>query len=335
MGTSRGSRNDLLLVGALVIASLAITCQPTSARPTFPYSLTARGLDRDHDAVIAAANTQHSRSLTPNDQDAPQVPPFWVVAWSLRKALRKAARRVMRAAKKVARAVRKVFRVAQELAWRAASIFDFAGSLIGIRPRKHAGLKVFVLFDENDTKQTPVRDLVDVEQWVHVAKDVFESKMNIRLHPHHGASGKFVHTLSAPTWVLTGPRCNFAAGFKDRADWFEDHTTGTALGYGGTMYVFVVRTLDVPGDDLNGCAWPWIHNFCLVDAGQPVATPTAAASPKPTTLAHELGHLCGIFPHSAAEHNLMNVDREDMDSKLNRLQKSAIRTARYVTYINV
>jgi hypothetical protein len=258
------------------------------------------------------------------------------MAWNLKKAFKKAAKAVVkavkRAAKKVWQTVKKVYRVAQELAWRAASFFDFVGSLLNIQPTKHARLKVFVLFDENDASQTPVVDPAIVDGWVQVATDIFKNRMNIQLHPHGGTKGRFVHVLSAPTSMLTGPRSavggfwdRFKAALKDRADWFEEHTTDTALGYGGTMYAFVVQTLDVVGKgELNGIAWPWIHNFCLIDA----------VKPKPTTLAHEMGHLCGVFPHSSAAHNLMYPDRGAMDSHLNRLQKSVIRTARYVTYIN-
>lgn len=252
------------------------------------------------------------------------------MAWSLKKALKKVAKKIAKAAKrlgkKVVQTLKKVWRVAQELAWRAASVFDFLGSLLNIQPAKHARLKVFVLFDENDSTQTLVLSTATVDQWVETAKDVFKKKLNVTLHPHAGAKGTFVHTLSAPTFVLTGPPCGFSAGFKDRADWFEEHTTDTFFGYGGTMYAFVVKTLDAASKtDLNGCAWPWMHNFCLIDANKP----------KTTTLAHEMGHLCGVFPHSSGSHNLMNVDRGDMDANLNRLQKSVIRTARYVTYINV
>jgi hypothetical protein len=248
------------------------------------------------------------------------------MAWNFKKAFKKAIKAVTRAAKKIWQTVKKVYRVAQELAWRAASLFDFVGSLLNIQPPKHARLKVFVLFDENDPSQTLAVDLASVERWVEVARDVFKNKMNIDLHPHGGDKGKFVHILAAPTQVLTGPPCGFGAAFKDRADWFEEHTSDTALGYGGTMYAFVVKTLDaLSKTDLNGCAWPWLHNFCLIDA----------VAPRSTTLAHEMGHLCGVFPHSSANHNLMYPDRGDMDSNLNRLQKSVIRTSRYVTYLNV
>ncbi len=258
------------------------------------------------------------------------------MAWSLKNAFKKAAKAVVKAVKRVVKkvwqTVKMVYRVAQELAWRAASFFDFVGSLLNIQPPKHARLKVFVLFDENDASQTPVVGPTIVEGWVQVVRDVFKSRMNIQLHPHGGTKGKFVHLLSAPTSMLTGPRSavggnwdRFEAAFKDRADWFEGHTTDTVLGYGGTMYAFVVQTLDVVGKgELNGIAWPWIHNFCLINAVEPNAT----------TLAHEMGHLCGVFLHSSADHNLMYPHRGNMDSNLNRLQKSVIRTARYVTYIN-
>lgn len=247
------------------------------------------------------------------------------MAWSIKKAFKKAAKALKKAAKKVWHSVKKVYRVAQELAWRAASFFDFVGSLLNIQPPKHARLKVFVLFDENDATQTPAVPIATAEGWLQVAQDVFKSKLNITLHPHGGSKGVFVHMLSAPSFVLTGPPCGFKAGFKDRADWFEEHTTDTAFGYGGTMYAFVLKTLDAKSKtDLNGCAWPWIHNFCLIDANKP----------KTTTLPHEMGHLCGVFPHSSEQHNLMNSDRGDMDANLNRLQKSVIRTARYVTYID-
>src|SRR5437016_9033300 len=107
------------------------------------------------------------------------------MAWNLKKAFKKAVKAVVkaakRAAKKVWQTVKKVWRVAQELAWRAASFFDTLGSLLGIQPAKHARLKVFVLFDQNDATQAPVVPLATVEQWVVVAKDVFKDKMNIRL----------------------------------------------------------------------------------------------------------------------------------------------------------
>jgi hypothetical protein len=244
----------------------------------------------------------------------------------LKNKIKKIAKAAKKLAKKVVQTVKKVLRVAQEVAWRAASIFDFAGSLLGIQLQKHARLKVFVLYDETDPTKTTVVSSATAEQWVEVAKDVFKQRLNITLHTHKGEKGAFVHVLAAPSFVMTGPPCGFTAGFKDRADWFEEHTTDTLLGYGGTMYAFIVKTLDEKSKtDLNGCSWPWIHNFCLIDA----------IMPRSTTVPHEMGHLCGVFVHSDAPHNLMNTERDDMDSKLKNWQKAIIRTARYVTYGNV
>lgn len=251
------------------------------------------------------------------------------MAWNFKKALKKLG-------KKVKQTLKKIHRVAQELAWRAASVFDFVGSLLNIQPTKHARLKVFVLYDKDDLKQTPVADPAIVEGWVQAAIDAFKNKLNIELHTHGGDRAKYVHLLAAPAFVHTGPPCGFGAAFKDRADWFEEHTSDTLFGYGGTMYAFVVATLDVKSKtDLNGCAFPWLHNFCLIDSPKPSsAIPPPPPKPKATTLAHEMSHLCAVFPHSSADRNLMNENRGDMDSNLNRLQKSVIRTARYVTYIN-
>jgi hypothetical protein len=96
-----------------------------------------------------------------------------------------------------------------------------------------------------DGKHTPVVDPASVELWVEAARNVFKDRLNITVHPSDGWKGAFIHFLAAPAFVPTGPPCGFGAGFKDRADWFEAHTSDTVLGYGGTMYAFIVKTLDV------------------------------------------------------------------------------------------
>ena len=238
-------------------------------------------------------------------------------------------KKIKKAAKKVWRTVKKVVRVLKEIGMRGFGILDFLGSLLGVMPRKRLIARFVVLMDE---KRNPVQFLPEVERWVAVTKQVFNDRLNVEVKPWHDKFVSFVPTPS-PAALLRPADCSFTAGFGDAADDFEDlagdlyYSEGSSLGeelrritgYGEPIVIIVVEATSA---GVRGCAYPWIHNFCWV-----------ISKPLSTTPSHEAGHLCGLFPHSSAAHNLMNSDRLDMDSNMNRLQVSWARNSRYITFL--
>ena len=221
-----------------------------------------------------------------------------------------------------------VARVVKEAVWRFIGIVDFVGSLVGIRPKKFLRLKIFILLD---LKHRPVHPEVEVNRWLDETKTIFAQKMNVELHPANLRADEFVNIMAEPAPdSAMFPSCSFAAGFGEAAEYYEENSaysitsvTGflaDKLGYGEPIFAFVVHS--IAGGDRQGCAYPLIRNVCMI-----------ATNARTTTLAHEIGHLCGLTHHSG-QHNLMNSDRDDMDSDLTRWQISVFRNSRYVTYLN-
>lgn len=236
-------------------------------------------------------------------------------------------KKVKKVAKKVVNTVKKVVRVVKEVVHRIVGVLDFIGSLLGIRPRKFLRLKVYIL---TDLKKRPIQTEQEVNRWVDETRRILKERMNVELQSADLRAGQSVVAVipdPAPVEAVF-PGCSFGDAFGDAADYYEDHFTyvhtstwnfiGDAIGYGEPIYAFVVAQID--GGKRNGCAYPWIHNLVLVEQ-----------TPRTTTLAHEIGHQCGLT-HVSASQNLMKPDRADMDSKLNRWQISVFRNSRYVTF---
>src|SRR6266571_3370583 len=219
-----------------------------------------------------------------------------------------------KAVRKVVGAVLKIAKVVREVAQRFAGILDYLGGLVGIRPRKHLRLQVYILKDEKGNLVAPSDK---VKQWVNDAARVYLAKANVELHPERD---QFVEYLpdSPPESALYLKECSFSEGFSDGVDWFEDHARSPIFGYGGPVTVFVVG--DIGG--ANGCSWWWMHTFCAIEA-----------SANHLDLAHEVGHVCGLW-HVNGNKYLMDEDSIDGE-ELTNAQIAFFRNARYVTYLNV
>jgi hypothetical protein len=236
-------------------------------------------------------------------------------------------KKLKKAVKKVVKTIKKVVRVIKEITHRLVKVIDFIGSLIGIRPKKYLRARVFIL---KDLKGTLIKDIADVEAWVAVTKKVFKDRANIELTAafKYGGIVTIIDT-PAPAAALF-PECSFGFSFSDEMDYYDDQATyppgnnGNVLmdllGYGEPVYAFIVSS--VSGGDSNGCSWPLISNIAVVKKDA-----------RPTTMAHELAHLCGAR-HSNGPHHLMNGARvDDIDSEMTTFQISTVRTSRYVTYL--
>jgi hypothetical protein len=228
--------------------------------------------------------------------------------------------------KKAKRAARTVFRVVKEVVQRVIGVIDFIGSLLGIRPKKFLRLKVFILKDQHG-KQVVAQS--QAEAWVARAKDIFNRRANIEIHAANQRAEQIVNVLDekVPAEYLR-PKIENTDIFTDEVDYFDDlrkyvitsvwHSIADLIGYGEPVFTFIV--IDFPSSQLGVANTLW--NFCLMS--------TKAG---PTTLAHELGHMCGLL-HRSDSGNLMKPGRDlTNDDNLTRWQISVIRNSRFVTYL--
>ncbi|MCG3257443.1 MAG: hypothetical protein KAU62_15175 [Candidatus Heimdallarchaeota archaeon] len=235
---------------------------------------------------------------------------------------------VKKAVKKVVKTVKKIVRVIKEVIHRLIGIFDFFGSLIGIRPKKYLRLKIFIL--RKDGK--PIQDKATVQSKLDKTIKIFKDKLNVEIRKANLVLN-FIDFLNddAPAEALNVSACSFGAMFTDAADYFDDQcnyartSTGSyvadLLGIGEPIFAFVVLSI---GGGKFGCGYPWGPlNYCLITTDCPM-----------TSLAHELCHMCGLTDSSSHNKNLMSSNRnQETDYDLNRWQISVVRNSRFVTYI--
>jgi hypothetical protein len=214
---------------------------------------------------------------------------------------------------------------------RAIGLVDFIVSLIGIRPTKYMRLKVFILLD---SKRRPIHDPNVVDNWLNETIKIFKQKLNIEIHTLNQRAEDYVSTIEepAPSYAVFPSSCSISNSYGPSAEYYEEHMnyihTSTSefladlIGYGKGIYAYMIHSFK-DGKSV-GCSYPVISDYCLI-----------ALEAKTTTLAHEICHLCGLFPHLDDSHNLMNSNRNDLDSELSTWQISIVRNSKYVTYLRL
>jgi hypothetical protein len=212
------------------------------------------------------------------------------------------------------RALGNVMRSFGEIGRRIFKIVDFFAALLGIWPEKKLMLRIIVLSEHG----SPVVPEDEVNRWLNVTRDVFKDRCNVKIIPPLTTDGRHISFIS----VVDGKHyhaalsidCGFGTAWTSEIDELEANTTGyaqpTAVGY-------VVR--DITGD-AGGCSWPLLNNVFVLDR-----------QAKSTAMAHELGHMCWL-PHSHSGKNLMNPERDDMDSRLKRIQIALLRSSKYAYF---
>jgi hypothetical protein len=236
---------------------------------------------------------------------------------------------VKKAAKVVGNAVRGavsfVVQAVKAVVHRILGIPDFIGTLTGWwTPEKRIKVEALVL----QKNKKPLANLGDVQDVLTLADQVFREQMNVRIVNRQGGRPQML-AAEAPARNLSVtcyPPKVLASDFSSVSSWFRDHqvrtTGGTLFGYGHPVTVFVVE--NVEGDNA-GCCPGFFTDYAVID-------PDALGGSEETrlTLAHELGHSCGLFWHSGSG-NLMKHAHTGRTRHLNRFQKAIFRSSGHVT----
>ena len=219
--------------------------------------------------------------------------------------------------------IRTILNWLTEVIWRIVGIFDFLGSLAGIRLRKKMYFGVIVPVID----KTQIVPDGDIQRQVDAVINFYDTTCNINaiftgicrtnIPPPEGGliincgAGGFFND-----WWIAGSYFEFATSLCKLRDGFR-----RVIGYGAEIIVFIVQ--DVTPEGTNGCSFASTHNYVVIEA-----------KPKDQAFvaAHEIGHACWL-PHHDDPNNLMFPTAPDANPVLTNLQIAVVRWSKHCVYI--
>ena len=236
-------------------------------------------------------------------------------------------------------------------------LLDAGLGLIGIRPMKHLRLHVILLMRDDRTLTAPVERIALAVQR---AESIFRTRADVKIHSyiHQVNTPSLRNALTIDSGVgllgedMTGAGLYFQTTITEML-W--DDNPWFAIRVGAPIVAFIV---DGVGTTPIGCSAGPLADYVCVEGGQMIVRPqsgpvTAPVPPEPAgatiamasaTLAHELGHACGLLHDNFLDcrngdsTNLMycsptnsaGVARGD---NLSPFQRAIVRSSPHVTYI--
>jgi len=222
--------------------------------------------------------------------------------------------------------IRTILNWVTEIIWRLVGIFDFLGSLVGIRLRKKMYFGVVV----PSVDGAPIISDADIQRQVDAAVGFYDRTCNINL-----IFTGICHTDVSPPdagltvecgvggffndWWLAGSYFEFAAATCKFMDSFR-----RIIGLGAEIIVFIVQdvTSSMP---TNGCSFTSTHNYVVIEA---------KPGDQAFVAAHEMGHACWL-PHvdDSETTNLMNRITPSANPILTNVQVALVRWSKHCVYI--
>jgi hypothetical protein len=240
--------------------------------------------------------------------------------------IKKAAKKVWRAAKAVVRVVvRVVITIVNSLT------LGLPDLLLGFLawPPKRLRLHVFILSTEppagGGDDVTPNAQVVPTQlvlDAIERTKKIYKKGFNVNVRPYGKA---FVEILTdpAPAEALDF-KCGIGSEFGEAGEYFAKHLAGwNAIPISLTfpVTVFVVRSVTGGVPPPLGCSMSVIGDYVVID--HPGLLDNVA-------LAHELGHTCSLW-HSGTPSNLM-YRSSPAGENVKWFQKNILRSSRHVQY---
>jgi len=236
-------------------------------------------------------------------------------------------------------------------------LWDATLGLIGIRPIKHLRVHVILLMRDDRTLTAPPERISLATQR---AEQIFRARADVKIH-------SYVHQVDTPSprnalYVDTGiglfGEDMTGAGLYYQTTITEmlyDDNPWFAIRVGAPIVVFVV---DGVGDTETGCSAGPLADYVCVEGGQMIVLPQTSEVHDPipaepagagtalaaTTLAHELGHACGLLHDnfldcaSGDPTNLMYCNSTGptgfaRGDNLSPFQRAIVRSSPHVTYV--
>jgi hypothetical protein len=212
-----------------------------------------------------------------------------------------------------------VFNLLKEVLNRVIKLPELLLTLVGLRFNKKLRLRVVVLRDE---RGLPLIGNEEVIPAFEEARRILARMAGVVVEP---AGWRVVTAPHAAPRAALDVRCTDGAWRDDLGEagaFFRSlmatTTTGTLIGYGAPVTVFVVRSIST-------------HNGCSLGAAADYVTVEARTLRNTRRLlAHEVAHACGLW-HTSRAKNLMIA--QGPGEELSTWQAAVLRTSRHVTYL--
>ena len=180
-------------------------------------------------------------------------------------------------------------------------------------PEKKLRIKIFILINREENAQSSPDE---TDKSIDFARRCFHENFNVKLLPHHPEEPFAELLQKIPPSEALHVKCNagaIAEEFKTAGSFFSSNLCGAL--YPVTAFVVI----DISGKD--GCCIGPVTDYLTLDHnGIRIFT----------TLAHEIGHSCGLW-HIRKRSNLMWPHRDRGDD-IKWWQKNLFRGSRHVTY---
>ncbi|WP_217577802.1 hypothetical protein [Mesorhizobium sp. GbtcB19] len=229
-------------------------------------------------------------------------------------------------------------------------LLDAGLSLIGIRPLKNLRLHVIILMRPDRSLTVQPDDIqLALQRTEQIFRDKADIKVTTTVHLVHGPSVKNALVVDTGVGLFAEDMGDAGIYFQTTiADLLYEHNLPLLIGIGAPIVAFIV---DGVGDTETGCSAGPLASYVCVQGGMMVVFPqldpvtadfkqykNATVQLASNTLAHELGHACGlahdgVFVGDADRTNLMYPAWENRGDNLSPFQRAIVRSSPHVTYI--